>query len=78
MSLRGRIGQFLFFIGVMLLIIFFVTDQMKTPNYWYLFLSLGLLLLGVKSMRKGRIPKPPSGRFRMFRRSDHDQEKEEQ
>lgn len=77
MTLRGRIGQFAFFIGVILLIVFFVTDQLKTPNYLYFFLSLGLLGLGINFMRRGRIKKPPSGRFRLFRQSEDDQEKEE-
>jgi hypothetical protein len=76
MTLLGRIGQFTTFIGVILLIVFFVTDQLKTPNYIYFFLSVGLLLLGMNFIRKGRLPKQPSSRFRLFHRSDHDQEKE--
>jgi hypothetical protein len=77
MTLRSRIGQFAVFIGVILLIVFFVTDQLKTPNYYYLFLSVGFLLLGINFIKKGRSPTQSSGRFRLFHQPDDDQEKEE-
>jgi len=69
MTLGGRIGQFCLFLGLLVLILFFITDQVKNPNYLFFCAgSLGVLIGGLM-MWKGRNPTSPSGRFRSLRRA---------
>jgi uncharacterized membrane protein YccC len=71
MNLRlGRIGKFLFFIGVILLVIFFATDPNKISLQGFLFFGLGLTLsfLGVYLIWRDWKPTGENKRFRMLRR----------
>lgn len=75
MSLSGRIGQFLLFIALILLIIFFATDQAQEPAYSYCCWGMLLLFAGLALIWRQRKPPAPSTRFRIFR--DKKDEKEE-
>ncbi|HJW90364.1 MAG TPA: hypothetical protein VJ436_06960 [Anaerolineales bacterium] len=67
MSIKGKFGQFLFFLGSLALIIFFATVLNKEPLYSLLFLGLvGIVLGGILWARDGTPPQP-SGRFRAIR-----------
>ena len=46
----GRIGQFFFFIGIILLVVFFATDQNKSFQPGFFFFGLVLSFLGVYLM----------------------------
>lgn len=66
--LKWQIGQFFGFLGLILLVLFYISDQVKTPDYGYFCPGLLLLLLGGYLMWLGRGPTTPSERFRIFRR----------
>jgi hypothetical protein len=69
MTLRGRIAQFVFFVGMVLLVVFFVSDQLKRPEYPYLCTAFVLLLLGLVGMLRGRKPGAKSSRFGVLHKS---------
>jgi len=69
MTLGGRVAQFVFFVGVVLLVIFFVSDQLKQPEYPYLCSAFVLLLLGVVGMLRRRKSAATSSRFGVLRKS---------
>jgi uncharacterized membrane protein YqjE len=83
MSLSGRIGQFLLFISLILLIIFFATDQARHPAYTYCCSGVLILILAVLLIWRGKTPPPEtSARFGLLRRlrgeeQDQDEEREE-
>ena len=66
----GRIGQLLFFIGVILLVVFFATDPKNISLQGFLFFGLGLTLafLGVYLIWRDWKPTGESKRFRTLRR----------
>jgi hypothetical protein len=66
--LRWQIGQFLILVGILGLLLFFVTDQVRQPNCLYFCSGLVVLLLGVYAIWTGRAPPQPSQRFRLFRK----------
>jgi cadmium resistance protein CadD (predicted permease) len=65
---KGRIGQFLFFVGVILLVVFFVSDQNTYFQPGFFFIGLVLSFLGVYLIWKDWKPVNESSRFRMLRR----------
>lgn len=67
---KGRLGEFFLFIGLILLIIFFATDQSQDPQAWLFFLGLLVLGLGFYFIRRDWKPPGPSQRFRIFRKQD--------
>jgi cadmium resistance protein CadD (predicted permease) len=67
MNLTGRIGQFIFFISLIALIIFFGTAMAEEPYFIYCFLGLIGAALGVLMMVRGRVKEPSSQRFRIIR-----------
>jgi hypothetical protein len=73
----GRIGQFFFFIGIILLVVFFATDQNKSFQPGFFFFGLVLSFLGVYLIWRDWKPVGESKRFRMLRRmrkkDTHDQ-----
>ena len=65
-TLKHRLGQFLFVIGLILFIIFFAQGQ----NPWPIFFFTGLagMILGFLMMRGTRVPSESSERFRTVRK----------
>ncbi|HSO26697.1 MAG TPA: hypothetical protein VLS48_01410 [Anaerolineales bacterium] len=64
----GRIGQFIFFVGLIAMIIFFASDRAQAPAYEFFCGGLVIFLFGVLLMWRTRPPAKDSGRFRMLRR----------
>jgi len=68
--MRWQVGQFLILLGLIGLIVFFATDQAKSPNYLFFCSGLLVLILGITVMWRGRNPPPPAERFRLFRKKE--------
>jgi len=68
MSIGGRVGQFFVFVGIIILVIFFVSDRVQAPNYVYFCSGFILLILGVYAMWRGRNPPELSERFGMLKK----------
>lgn len=65
----GRLGTFFFFIGLVLWVIFFASDQAIQQSYAYFFLGAVALFLGVYLWRHGRKQaQEENERFRTIRR----------
>lgn len=75
MSFKWQIGQFLLFIGLVVLVIFFITDQAQSPNFLYFCSGAIILVLGAYMMWLGRLPSKPSERFSSFRKMQENREK---
>lgn len=70
MSFAGRVGEFFFFIGLMILVIFFASLQSGDPQFIACLSGGAMFVLGVIAMWKGRNPEPPHDeRFSILRRS---------
>lgn len=81
MSYRWQIGQFLLYIGLIALILFFITDQVNTPYYLVFCFGVLIIILGGYIMWRYRSPAPPSRRFRILRGNPakgHQEEKNEE
>jgi len=77
--MAGRIGIFFLFIGLIILVIFFGTDQVRQPAYGLFCLGTAVSGFGFLIVWKNRRPPTPSKRFRMIRRlrNEDREEKEE-
>ncbi|RPI87030.1 MAG: hypothetical protein EHM41_06440 [Chloroflexi bacterium] len=64
---KGRLGQFFLFIGLLLLVIFFLAGKDETPPARFFFAGAFLTGLGTFMIWKDWKPGPPSGRFRLLR-----------
>jgi len=65
---KWQVGQFLILLGLIGLLVFFMTDQVREPYYAFFCYGLLVLFSGIYLMWSGRGPAPPpSGRFRIFR-----------
>jgi peptidoglycan/LPS O-acetylase OafA/YrhL len=65
---KSKIGRFLFFIGLILLVIFFTMDQAKHPVYGYFCVGVIVVILGAILILRGQPPPADSMRFRTLRR----------
>lgn len=65
---KGKIGRFLLFIGLILLVVFFAMDQAKHPSYGYFCVGLVVVILGGILIVRGQKPPEESMRFRTLRR----------
>jgi len=65
---KSKLGRFLFFIGLILLVIFFAMDQAKHPSYGYFCVGVIVVILGGVLMMRGHQPPVESMRFRTVRR----------
>ena len=68
MPFLGRVGQFFFFIGFLALVIFYASDQARSPIYDLLCSGALLFPLGLYMMWRYRNPPPESDRFYTLRR----------
>jgi hypothetical protein len=75
MTLRWQVGEFFVLLGVLLLIIFFITGQVDSPIYWYFCIGVPVLGLGIFFMWTGRNPVEASKRFRIMRNFSERREK---
>ncbi len=64
----SKIGKFLLFIGLILLVVFFAMDQAKHPSYGYFCIGLVVLILGGLLVIRGQKSPTESMRFRTLRR----------
>jgi Sec-independent protein translocase protein TatA len=68
-TFKFQIGQFFLVIGVIMLAVFFVTDQGKNPQFLLFFGGLLIIAAGVSLMTRNRTPLAgESMRFRGVRR----------
>ena len=65
---KSKIGRFLFFIGLILLVVFFAMDQTEHPAYGYFCVGAVVVFLGGLLMLRGQQPPNESMRFRTLRR----------
>ncbi|MBN2148981.1 MAG: hypothetical protein JW726_16470 [Anaerolineales bacterium] len=65
---KGRIGVFFLMIGLVLLVIFFTTDQAQHPAYGFFFIGAALTFLGGYLIWRNRKPPAPTERFRTLRK----------
>ena len=80
MSYKWQIGQFFLYIGLIALILFFITAQVGEPYFLVFCSGLLVMIFGGYVMWIGRNPVQPSGRFRTLRRLSErkqDEEKEQ-
>lgn len=71
-------GNFFLILGLVLLLLFFVSDYLEAAEGWYLVLGAGFFGFGVYLARKGRTPPEPSQRFRTMRRMFGDSKNDEE
>ena len=67
MPSKWQVGQFFLVLGVLLLVLYFVTNQAKSPTILYFCSGTLLLILGIYMMWLGRNPPLDRERFRMLR-----------
>ena len=65
---KSKLGRFLLFIGLIILVVFFATDQAKHPSYGYFCIGVVIAILGGVLMIRGHQPPDESMRFRTLRR----------
>ncbi len=65
---KSILGRFILLVGLILLVIFFATDQSKNPSYAYFCLGVVAAILGVILLFRGHKPPAESMRFRTVRR----------
>ena len=65
---KSKFGRFLFFIGLILLVVFFAMDQAANPSYGYFCIGAMAVILGAVLMLRGHKPPDESMRFRTVRR----------
>jgi Na+/melibiose symporter-like transporter len=65
---KSKIGRFLFFIGLILLVVFFAMDQAKHSAYGYFCVGVIVVFLGGILMLRGQRPPDESMRFRTLRK----------
>jgi hypothetical protein len=65
---KSRVGRFLLFIGLILLVVFFAVDQSLHPSYGYFCVGVIVVLLGGLLMLRGQQPPAESMRFRTLRK----------
>ncbi len=74
----AKVGQFFLVIGLILLVIFFGTDQMDRPAYNFFCGGLTIIIFGIYLYWRDRPPAQPSGRFRLLRGSNRPDQKQEE
>lgn len=67
MSLKRRVGQFFFFISLIVLVVFFATVQAQQPQYELFLVGLVGIVLGGALTLRNRTSAPSVERFRTLR-----------
>ena len=67
-SRKSRLGKLLFFIGAILLVVFFAMDQAAHPSYGYFCIGAVAVVLGGLLLMRSQQPPDESMRFRTVRR----------
>jgi uncharacterized membrane protein YbhN (UPF0104 family) len=75
MSFKWQVGQFFLVVGVLLLILYFITNQAKNPTILYFCGGTLMLILGIYMMWLGRNPPLDRERFRMLRQMSEKRKK---
>lgn len=65
---KYRLAQYFLIIGIVLLVVFFATDQSQNPQFGLFFIGALATGLGAFLMVKSYKPPPPSTRFQTIRR----------
>jgi hypothetical protein len=65
---KARIGQFFFFVGTILLVVFFSVDPAGNPQVNLCLSGATLLLFGIFLIWRGWRRPPPAERFRLMKR----------
>jgi len=68
--MAARIGTFLFVVGLLLIVLFILTDLASQPNFAYFFLGALAIIGGAVLWWRapaGGPPPPESGRFRLVK-----------
>jgi len=65
---KSKLGRFLLFIGLILLVVFFAMDQAKHPSYGFFCVGVVVAVLGGILLVRGHQPPAESMRFRTLRR----------
>lgn len=68
MTMSGRIGRFIFFMGLFALILYVASLQSGSPNHLYLLAGLIMLVFGRYLRWRAREPAQPAARFRTVRK----------
>ena len=63
-----RAGQYVFWLGLFVVLLFIVSDAVHTPEYELLLYGVIAVFVGAYLWRLGRTPAPPSERFRTIRK----------
>ncbi len=69
-----KFGRFLLVIGVLLVVLFMITDYGGRPWLLLFFTGAPLAALGVGLMYRFRTPPQPSGRFSIFKKNKSKEE----
>lgn len=64
---RSRLGWFFVFVGLILWVIYFTTEQALSPSYGYFFGGAAILFLGISLVWRYRKVDEDSKRFRTLR-----------
>lgn len=73
---KGRLGQFFFFLGAIILVVFFSVGQTQAPMVAAFFIGVFLTVTGLILMAKNRKPPAPSGRFRLVKKMQESSKKQ--
>jgi hypothetical protein len=73
--MTARIGQFLAFIGLIIMVIFCATDQVQSPVYGLFCTGAALLIMGGVLYVRDRPEPQPSSRFSRWKRKQDEPEK---
>ena len=75
MSMKWQVGLFFFILGLLLSILYFMTQQGQSPIYSFLCAGVLGVLLGGAMMWWGRNPPVESNRFRLYRQMSESRKK---
>lgn len=73
MTIKGRVGIFFIFIGLVVLLLYIASLQADQPNFTLLCIALAGLILGVAIAWRNRQPAASDERFRILRHSQSKQ-----